>query len=306
MSILQQNNRKKILLGQDGNSLLLLIIVNVIIFIFLSFIKIVYVVNNSTEGVFQAQVLQMLSVPAQPQVFATRPWTLLSYMFTHSGIWELISSMLWLWGFGYIFQDLTGNRKLIPLYLYGGLAGSVFFLLIVNLVPVLRENINSAYPLAGAGPSLMAIAIATTALAPRYRIFPMLNIPLWVLTALFVLFKVGTVDPGNWGHAAALIAGGLMGYVFVWQLQKGNDCGQWMTDFVNWVDDLFNPQKKHVKETPSKQMFYKSTQKPFKKTPHVTQQRIDDLLDKINNKGYNSLTEDEKEFLKKAASSEEL
>lgn len=128
MSILQQNNRKKILLGQDGNSLFLLIIVNVIIFIFLSFIKIVYLVNNSTEGAFQAQVLQLLSVPAPPPVFAVRPWTLLSYMFTHSGLWELVTSMLWLWGFGYIFQDLTGNRKLIPVYLYGGLAGSVLFL----------------------------------------------------------------------------------------------------------------------------------------------------------------------------------
>lgn len=304
MSILQQNNRKKILLGQDGNSLLLLIIVNVIIFIFLSFIKIVYLVNNSTEGAFDAQVLQLLSVPAQPQVFATRPWTLLSYMFTHSGIWELITSMLWLWGFGYIFQDLTGNRKLIPVYLYGGIAGSVIFLLTVNLIPVLKENVNSVFPLSGAGPSLMAIAIATTTLAPRYRIFPMINIPLWVLTAIFVIFRLGTVGSGNFGHAAALLAGGLMGYVFVWQLQKGNDWGQWMTDVVNWVDDLFNPQKKHVKDSPSKQLFYKSTQKPFKKTPHVTQQRIDDLLDKINNKGYHSLTEDEKEFLKKASREE--
>ncbi len=304
MSILQQNNRKKILLGQDGNSLLLLIIVNVIIFIFLSFIKIVYLVNNSTEGVFQAQVLQMLSVPAQPPVFAIRPWTLISYMFTHAGIWELLTSMLWLWGFGYIFQDLTGNKKLIPVYLYGGLAGSVFFILTVNLIPALKENVNSVFPLSGTGPSLMAISVAATTLAPRYRIFPMINIPLWVLTALFVILRIGTAGSGNPGHAAALVAGGLMGYVFVWQLQKGNDWGQWMTDFVNWLDDLFNPQKKHSKNSHSKQLFYKSTQKPFNKTPHVTQQRIDDLLDKINNKGYHSLTEDEKEFLKKASREE--
>ena len=304
MSILQQNNRKKILLGQDGNSLLLLIIVNVIIYILLSFIKIVYLVNNSTEGTFEAQVLQQLSVPGPPQVFATRPWTLLSYMFTHGGLWELVSSMLWLWGFGYIFQMLTGNRKLVPVYLYGGLVGSVIFLLTVNLVPALRQNVNSVYPLAGAGPSLMAIAVATTTLAPRYRIFPMLNIPLWVLTAVFIFFRMGTVGAGNFGHAAALVAGGLMGYVFVWQLQKGNDWGQWMTDVVNWVDDLFNPQKKHVKDFPSKQLFYKTNQKPYKKTPHVTQQRIDDLLDKINYKGYHALTEDEKEFLKKASREE--
>lgn len=305
MSILQQNNRKKILLGQDGNSLLLLIIVNVIIFILLSFIKIVYLANNSTEDVFHAQVLQQLSVPGPPQVFATRPWTLLSYMFTHETLLDLISSVIWLWGFGFIFQNLTGNRKLIPVYLYGGVVGSVIFLLAVNLIPALRHNINSVYPLSGPGPSLMAIAIGTTALAPRHRIFPMLRIPLWVLTAVFVFFRFGTVlDSGNYSHAIALVAGALMGYVFVWQLQKGNDWGQWMTDVVNWADDLFSPQKKHVKASPSKQLFYKTSQKPYKKTPHVTQQRIDDLLDKINHKGYHSLTEDEKEFLKKASTEE--
>lgn len=304
MSLLQKNSRKKILLGQDGNSLFLLLVINVIVFILLSFFKIVYLVNNSTESIFQAQVLSWLSVPATPQIFASRPWTMLSYMFTHLNIWELVSSMLWLWGFGYIFQDLTGNKKLIPVYLYGGIVGSVFFLLSINLVPNLKENVNSALPLAGSGPALMAVAIAATTYAPRYKIFPMINLPLWILTCLFVLLRLGTVGNGNYGQAAALVTGGLMGYVFVWQLQKGNDWGQWMSDFVNWVDDLFNPQKKHIKMPPKKQLFYKSNQKPFEKTPRVTQQRVDDLLDKINIKGYYSLTEEEKDFLKKASHEE--
>ncbi len=304
MSLLQKNSRKKIHLGQDGNSLLLLIIVNVIIYILLTFIDLIYISNNSTESVFVAQVLNKLSVPAQPAVFAVRPWTILSYMFTHFSIWELLSSMLWLWGFGYILQDLTGNRKLIPVYLYGGIAGSVFFLLAANLIPSLRANVNSIFPLLGAGPALMGVAIAATTLAPRYRIFPMINFPLWGLTALFVLIRVGTVGYANISHTIALVAGGLMGYVFAWQLQKGNDWGQWMTDLVNWGDDLFNPEKKHVQVPPKNQLFYKSNQKPFEKTPHVTQQRIDDLLDKINIKGYHSLTEEEKDFLKKASREE--
>lgn len=301
MSILQQNSRKRILLGQDGNSLVLLIIFNIIVYILLNFTKIVYLLNNSTEGVFEAQVLSYISVPAQPAVFASRPWTLLIYMFSHYKLLELVSSMLWLWGFGYIFQGLAGNRKLIPVYLYGGLAGSVFFLLIVNLIPSLRANVNSVSPLLGAGPALMALAVASTALAPTYRIFPMINIPLWVLTAFFVLIRLGTVEGGDFGHIAALVAGGLIGYVFVWQLQRGNDWSQWMTDVVHWADDLFSPEKKHIKNPPKSQLFYKSNQKPFEKTPHVTQQRIDDLLDKIHHKGYHSLSEEEKEFLKKPA-----
>lgn len=304
MSLLEQNIRRKVFLGQDGNSLVFLIVFNVIIYILLAFINIVYLTNNSTEGVFNAQVLSWFSVPAQPQNFATRPWTLLIYMFTHINIWELVSSMLWLWGFGYIMQDLTGNNKLIPVYLYSGFAGSVFFLLTVNLIPALRENINSVRPLLGAGPALMGIAVAATSLSPRYRLFPMINLPLWIITAVFVLIRLGTVGYGNWGEIAALVMGGLMGYVFIWQLQKGSDWGQWMTDLVNWADDLFNPEKKHTKVQPKNQLYYKANQKPFERTPHVTQQRIDDLLDKINHKGYHSLTEEEKEFLKKASQEE--
>jgi membrane associated rhomboid family serine protease len=304
MSLLQLNSRKRISLGQDGNSLVLLIIFNIIVFVLLNFAKIVYQLNNSTTGVFQTQVLSYISVPASPATFATRPWTLLVYMFSHYRFLELLSSMLWLWGFGYIFQNLTGNRRLIPVYLYGGLAGSVFFLLTINLIPALRDNANSITPLLGAGPSLMALAVATTALAPRYKIFPMINIPLWVLTAAFVLIRVGTVEHGNPGHIAALVAGGLMGFIFVWQFNRGNDWSLWMTNLVNWADDLFRPEKKHIKNPPKTQLFYKSNQKPFEKTPHVTQQRVDDLLDKIHHKGYNALTEEEKAFLKKASREE--
>ena len=301
MNILQKYSRKKVLLGQDGNSLVFLVAFNVIAYILLSFIKVVYLVSDSTEDVFRAQVFSWLTVPGQPLVFASRPWSLFTYMFSSFGFWDLFSSMCWLWAFGYILQGLTGNRRLIPVYVYGGVAGSVAFLLLVNLVPALRMNINSVYPLTGAGPAVMAVALATTILAPDYRIFPMLKFPLWALTLVFVIVRIGTVGPGNYGQAVALVAGGLIGALFAWQLQKGNDWGQWMSDAVNWVNDLFNPNKKRVFISPKDELFYKANQKPFEKTPHVTQQRIDDLLDKINSKGYYSLSEEEKEFLKKAS-----
>jgi membrane associated rhomboid family serine protease len=306
MSVLEQNSRKRMLLGQDGNSLTLLIIFNAIIFVLLSFIKVIYLVNNSTEAVFNEQVLTWAVVPTQPEVFATRPWTLLLYMFTHVKVLHLFGSLLWLWSFGYILQDISGNKKLIPVYLYGGFVGSVAFLLTVNLIPSLRNNIDSYQPLTGAGPSLMAIAVAATSLAPNYKIFPLINggIPLWVLTAVFVLISLGTVGMDNPGQAAALIAGGLTGYAFVWQLSKGNDWGKWMNNLVIWINDMFNPEKKQVQKPPKQQLYYKSNQKPFEKTPHITQQRVDDLLDKIHQKGYHSLSEEEKEFLKKASREE--
>jgi membrane associated rhomboid family serine protease len=306
MSVLEQNSRKKMLLGQDGNTLTLLIIFNAIIFVMLNFVRILYLINNSTEADFSEQILTWFAVPAHPDVFATRPWTLLISMFTHVSILHIISTVLWLWSFGYILQDLTGNKKLIPLYLYGGLAGAIVYVLTLNLVPAFRANINNYEPLLGAGPSLMSVAVATTVLAPRYKIFPLISggIPLWVLTSIFVLISLGTVGMANPGDAASLIAGGLIGYVFAWQLQRGNDWSQWMNNLVTWVDDLFNPEKKHIQKPQKQQLYYKASQKPFQKTPHVTQQRVDELLDKINLKGYHSLSDEEKDFLKKASREE--
>ncbi len=306
MGVLEQNSRKKLLLGQDGNTLILLLVVNAILFAAVTFFKIVYLVNGSTDLTFQTEVLPYFSVPADASVFITRPWTLFTYMFTQNGVWPLITSMLWLWCFGFILQDLTGNKKLIPIYLYGGFVGALFFLITINVIPTLRENASQIPSLLGAGPAIMAVAIAATTLSPKYKIFPMISggIPLWILTAIFVLINFATIGSANAGYAIAQLAAGTIGFVFIWQMQLGNDWSLWMVNLVNWVDDLFRPEKKYKRKSEKQKLFYKAQQKPFIKTPHVTQQRIDELLDKINQKGYNHLTEEEKDFLKKASSEE--
>ncbi|MCY7420812.1 MAG: rhomboid family intramembrane serine protease [Chitinophagaceae bacterium] len=306
MSVLEQNSRRKMMLGQDGNSLTTLLIINIVAFVLLNFVKIVYLLTDDTEAVFTVQVLNWFTLPANPATLATRPWTLLTYMFTHYNIWLLISNLLWLWCFGYILQDLAGNKKLIPIYLYGGFAGGIFFMLTISAFPGLRANIANIAPMMGAGPATVALAVATTAISPKYKIFPLINggIPLWVLSAIFVLIHFTTSGISHPGFAAADVAGGLMGFVFVWQMQKGNDWSDWMINLTKWIEDLFNPEKKHRKKVEKQRLFYKPTKQPFQKTPHVTQQRIDELLDKINQKGYNFLSDEEKDFLKKASKEE--
>lgn len=294
------------ILGQEGNSLTTLLIINIVAFVILNFVKIVYLMTGDTEAAFTQQVLNWFTLPANPAILATRPWTLITYMFTHYSIWLLISNLLWLWCFGYILQDLTGNKKLIPIYLYGGLAGGIFFMLTISAFPGLRANIANIAPMMGAGPATIALAISTAVISPKYKIFPLINggIPLWILSAIFVLIHFTTSGISHAGFAAADVAGGLMGYVFVWQMKKGNDWSEWMINLVHWVDDLFNPEKKHRKSVEKQRLYYKTKQQPFQKTPHVTQQRIDELLDKINQKGYNFLSDEEKEFLKKASKEE--
>jgi hypothetical protein len=116
-----------------------------------------------------------------------------------------------------------------------------------------------------------------------------------------LIIDLATIPHGNPGGHIAHIAGGAMGFLFMKMYLRGKDWGLWMNNLYDWANDLFNPDKPKKGKTVKSQLFYKSKVQPFNKTPLVTQQRIDEILDKINQKGYQSLSEDEKEILRKAS-----
>ena len=114
---------KKITLGEDNNALVALIGINGIGFVILGLIKLVYLIVESPGAAFSNEILPWFVLPAKLSALGGAPWTILSYMFVHTGIISTFTNMLWLWAFGSILQDMAGNKKLIPIYLYGGLAG---------------------------------------------------------------------------------------------------------------------------------------------------------------------------------------
>jgi membrane associated rhomboid family serine protease len=307
MSTDSYKSTKRILLGQDNNALVLLFAINTLVFVLINFVKIVYYLSDIPIEFFYKQILDWFTMPAIPASLLAKPWTILTHMFTHYSIWHLLSTCAWLWAFGYVLQDLAGNNKLIPIYLYGGFAGALVFVLINNLFPSLERNIASTAPLLGGGAAVMAIAIATTTLAPDYRIFPLINggIPLWVLTLIFVAIDFASLASGNGGIAAAHLAGGAIGFFFVKALQKGSDWGAWMIQLVHWFDDLFSPEKKHQQKKQTEKHFYRNNRKPYEKIANITQQRLDEILDKINLHGYSFLTDEEKAFLERASNDDE-
>jgi membrane associated rhomboid family serine protease len=303
--VLQEDRyRKRMLLGQDGNSLIMMLAILAVVFCIFQFIRITYFLSGQSGGF--DQVVNWFRLPANTSALISQPWTILTYMFIHVGVFHFLGNMLWLWGFGYILQDLAGNNKLIPLFLYGGLAGAAIFVLSYNVFPAFAQ---SNHTLEGASAGVMAIAIATTTLAPDYRIFPMLNggIPLWVLTIIFVIIDIASIPGTNGGGHLSHLGGAVVGLLFVIQLRKGRDWSAWMNRFFSWVANLFNPEKKAWKKTAKKELYYhsKGTQ-PYRKRANVTQKRIDEILDKINQHGYRFLTEEEKEILKRAAEEDNL
>lgn len=298
MIVRAQNKRRKILMGEDNNALTWLIILNALVYVSILFIKVIYGLSQGQSAVTDQSIDSWMAMPADAYQFLARPWTVVTYMFSHNSVWYLISSILWLWCFGYILQDLAGNDRLFPVYLYGGFFGGLFYLIAANLIPSIHEHTTS-FSMMGAGASVMSIVVATTSFAPKYRILPMLNggIPIWVLALIFAALDLGTLGFGNGAVAVAHIAGGLSGLFFVYQLKRGNDLGRWINNLSRWVNDLFNPERKMKQQ----EHFYKANRKPYEKTHHFSQEKLDDILDKINEEGYHHLTDEEKEFLKNAS-----
>ena len=309
MDLQQQRIRTKITLGQGGNALLYLVAVCLVLFVGLAFLMAVWYFRFPKEtavAYFRQDVLSWFVMPAGGKALLARPWTLLTHMFVHDGFWQLFSNMLWLWAFGYILQDMTGNRKLVPVFIYGALTGAVAFYLALHLVPSLRPLLPVAF-LAGASAGVMAVAVATTLVAPGYRIFPLIGggLPLWVLTLVYVMSDLLTTSVSDTAGLIHHLGGALAGFGFVFFLRRGFDASEWMANFFDWVNNLFNPDKPARNRNIRDELFYESDKAPFQRTPHVTQDRIDAILDKINQQGYHFLTEEENDLLKRAGEEQE-
>lgn len=295
--------KQRFTLGQPDNALVWLFVFNVVFFLILATIKVAIAVNDNSDAVFYSQVVKWFQLPAGIAALGNRPWTVLTYMFSDVELFRAISNMLWLWAFGAILQNLTGNTKLIPVYLYGGLAGAVFFMTAAYWQPGNRATLGTEN-LLGANAAVMAVAVAATRIAPDYRLFRHIRkgVPVWVLTLVYVAVDLAGVAANPAAHAIAHIGGGLAGFFFVILLQHRVDGSLWMNNLYGWFINLYDPNKKKERNPVKKKVFYNTgNRSPYKKTSNITEQRIDQILDKINQQGYDALTKEEKDILKRAS-----
>ncbi|MBS1497489.1 MAG: rhomboid family intramembrane serine protease, partial [Bacteroidetes bacterium] len=221
-----KNKRFKVSFGDDSNALVNLFVLNVIFFLILMVTQVAFLVYDQGLQAFNTQVLQWFALPASLTKLSERPWTLISFMFSDSGdnIFRLLSNMLWLWAFGYLLQQMAGNDKLIPIYIYGGLLGAVFFIIANYSFPMLRPIIGNSY-LLGANASTLAVAVATTTLSPNFKFFTMIRggIPIWVLTAVYLLIDIAGVAGMGAAYSIAHLGGAVAGFLFIVLLKRGAD-----------------------------------------------------------------------------------
>ena len=271
---------------RQGSMIFKIILLCTVVFFCFETVHLIYWVGKNPLG-FE-NIIRFFALPFSFHGIITHPWSVICFMFMHADVSHILWNMLFLYWFGEIYRLYMRDRRILPLFVFGSLAGAALSVLMFHLLPPLRLKISTDY-MVGASAGIQAIMFAATALNPDHRVRMLFigYIPLKYVTLGFFLMDYLALTYGNAGGEIAHIGGALFGFLYIKSLQAGTD---WFTPFDK-IAALFRPKSK-LKAT------YVSDRKEKKEGPSDNEQkRLDQILDRIAKSGYNSLSKEEKDFL---------
>jgi membrane associated rhomboid family serine protease len=268
-----------------------LIVVNVSLFILTKLFDVVYYMINNVRDIS----LPYIALPGHYHTVLLKPWTILTYQFSHSGLFHILFNMLVLYTIGALFLDFFRKRDVWRVYIWGGVVAGLFFVVCNAFVPAFR---GVYWPLIGASGSVMAILFATASYAPNVKLhlFGVFPVKLIWIAVGYLLISILSIPGSNGGGQIAHIGGAAFGWLFA-NFRKGR---------IHF--SLFEPAVKHtvsgkqVKVEVNQASQYNKVQKKqsnASRTP--TQEEVDAILDKISKSGYDRLSKEEKDILFKAS-----
>lgn len=286
---------------RTGGMVIRLILLNVAVFLVLRLINLPF----WAMGQSGPDILSWLWSTSNLSALLHRPWTVVSYMFTHWGFGHIFFNLLLLWFMGRIFEDLLGSKRVLGNYLLGGLSGFALYAIGYNLLPVYARAVEVS-TIHGASASVMAVLVGIAAYTPDYEVRLLLfgTVRLkWIALVLFVIDLVSVQESANSGGHLAHIGGALYGYAASMALKRKRGAGDWSLAFVNGLERFFGffklkrgPRMRVEKPFSGK----RRSDSDFNAAKRDQQARIDAILDKISRSGYDSLSKEEKDILFKA------
>ncbi|HIA36613.1 MAG TPA: rhomboid family intramembrane serine protease [Flavobacteriales bacterium] len=284
---------------KTGDILTKLIYINVGVWILVKAILLVLFLLNF-QGPTSGSFIKWLAVPADLRNLVFKPWTFFTYMFLHEGFMHILFNMLWLFWFGKIFIEYLGSRKLLSVYILGGMAGAILYIIAFNIFPVFSTVLPYSYAL-GASASVLAIVIATATYIPNYSIHLMFIGPVKIkYIAIFsVVLDVLSIQSGNAGGHIAHLGGAVFGYFFVVKYRNGQDFSKGFNRFFQNLGTYFlKPDNDmHVAYSSKNKTNKKKSDADYNRERASNQRKMDEILDKISKSGYDSLSKEEKEIL---------
>ena len=267
---------------RSGNPLYLFIGINILVFLITGLIAVAEFLFKTNTSV-ASWLVRQLSMPANLEILAYKPWTIITYMFLQREVFHVLFNLLWLYWMGMIFMDFLNKRQFIFTYVAGGIAGALLYLLAYNTLPAFSDLTQKSF-LLGSSASVMAIVIGTATLVPDYTIRLLLfgAVRLKYLAIAYFVFDIIGMGGGNPGGSIAHIGGAILGFVFIKQLNNGSDLSRILK------------KRSKLKVVPNKS-------NTRSETIQTDQDTIDNILDKISKSGYESLSKNEKDALFKAS-----
>ena len=271
----------------SANALFKLIYINLGVFVLVNILATISYLFKSPLF----SVSNYLGIPVDLQALLFKPWTAITYMFTHVEFFHILSNLIYLYFAGQIFLQYFNAKKLYSIYILGGLAGGLSYLLAFNLFPVFNDYTNSH--LIGASASVLAILFAVSSYVPNYKVnLPFIgDIPIKYIAIASVFLDIISIRESNPGGHIAHLGGALFGLLYISQFKKGKDLS---IPFYKWVDSLAGLfKKKHLKTVHKRS----KSDDEFRAEKADRSELIDTILDKIAKSGYDSLSAKEKEYL---------
>lgn len=282
-----------------GNAITRIILFNIAVFVVM--VLVLVFAGGFRDPDTQYSIVKYFSIHSDWYFTLTHPWVILTNMFFHISFGHILWNMLLLYWFGRIVGDLIGNHRILPLYILGGLFGAFVYFAFANFM----GSPGYAY---GASAAVMAVILAAGVIAPDYSVNLILigEVKLkYIVAVLLLLDLIGVGGMVNTGGHVAHLGGALFGYLFATQLRNGSDWSVPINSFIDKLMALFSNINSSKKRGPRvayknpKADKIKKSAKPHAKsdTNPSHQEHLDTILDKIKKTGYDSLTEEEKEFL---------
>jgi membrane associated rhomboid family serine protease len=267
-----------------------LLIANIAIFLFQHFIFASVSIKGVPVSVYFIKYFALN--PINSEVFPFYPWQLITYLFMHGGFWHLFLNMFALWMFGMELENIWGSKKFLAYYLMCGVGAGLATILLTPLFT------SVLLPTVGASGSVYGILVAFAMLFPNREIYLYFLFPIKAkyFVIIFMLIELLSVGSNTGIAHLAHLGGGVVGFIYL-LLSKYN------------INDLFRfdkqPKVSSEKYNKSSEPEISDAEYYTQNSPYqsdeVSQERIDEILDKIGKYGYEKLTEEEKRILFEAS-----
>jgi len=245
---------------------------------------VVFLLQLVVGGFFGSNYISYLSFVPEWKTALLQPWRIITYMFLHStaGIFHYLFNMLWLWWMGRPVEEALGPRTFTVLYLGSGIGGALIDLFISTVTPM--------PPVIGASGAVFGIMVSFAMLFPRMPIMLILLPPIEARYVVAGLIGIEVLLLGDGSGVARLVhlGGALSGYLLIKSHKQGVDLSKIPRFFEYlWMD--LKPKRK-----PNSNMRSVSD---VEIVEEVEQSELDEILEKISQHGYDSLTKEEKRKL---------